>query len=853
MLYPGLGAGTDETRWMKVRKGWRTHGLVRRAVVLGVCFVLFALQPTLGGATVITHTYSEAGFSVSGPVADFYEYAGGTAATWTDTADFDSGTFTSTNSAAIPGAVVLDRIGPAGVVAPDLSIAWWDTGWTNRRCYEVDHTATGAVAVTEYQIRVDFPIDALIAEGFLQADLGDLRAIAADGVTSLPLWADSAVADSLWIQVDDIAAATTSNVCVYYGYAAGTATSPANHSEAAVFSHTTPKEIYYTVSDGYSAGSDINVVTYTDGNSISRSDGTTVTLATAGELTTFDAAANTPGTTFSVLGPISAAGTGIGLDTLVPISFAGTAFAAPISRDGQQFSFIAPFGDASITLSDGTTAVATFTVATGTPYTHTAEDITPGNTAIIESDVPVLVTHQTDLNGDSIALYPATAGAFYGIRSTELLLGYTTDTTAVAAATDDGISAAAPGDRGDATSLSGGTAQGGATGDGTLLTADNPIGVVTHEDGDGTESSIVLPATELGSVYWLPTDSQYVAFSCPTEESAAVPLTVAPPGIPNRAATCTGGPDIAWAADTADLAVTTSGISVSADGGDVFAAYYERLADDAQTALLGMKQGRQYTWPAPVTSAGSDEGLIESSGTWESATVDTVSGTEVFGLLSMLGSTPDAATLRVQIATADSGDPSSFVGPDGSAGTYFELTSLPAVADFAHDGDRYLRVRAELATTDPTADSPRLDSVAVDTHLPLMERSLGTLPTFAMATTIDPAVTTSYLLRVKTSDPALTNSEATAMYRGASNLTNLAVETVRFVNVELGMDSVQQSNTAPIDLPVTFDSGNPHSVVLDHAAVDPGITTIWFVWQLDYAAEGSIYLETDFQIEVTAP
>jgi hypothetical protein len=175
------------------------------------------------------------------------------------------------------------------------------------------------------------------------------------------------------------------------------------------------------------------------------------------------------------------------------------------------------------------------------------------------------------------------------------------------------------------------------------------------------------------------------------------------------------------------------------------------------------------------------------------------------------------------------------------------------VLDFANDGDRLFRVRAEFTTTDPVAATPRLDLISVDHHLAALDRSLSGSPVIAVATAIDPTVTTSYLLRIKTADGGITGSEATAVYRGDTNLANLTEETVRFVNAGLGIDSVQQSTTLPTEPPVPFDPTRPHSLVMDHAAAASGVTEIAFAWQLDYDAGGSIFFETDFMVEVTAP
>jgi hypothetical protein len=840
---------------MKVQTGWRRQAVVRRALALGVCFLLFATQPGLGGAAVITQSFLRGNVSVAPPLVELYDYSGGTANTWTSTADFDTGTYTDANGTEVNGSITLDRIGPTGVAAPDPGVPWFDTDWTNRSCYQIDHTAAGATSVTQYPIRVSFPITTLVAGGYVQADYGDLRAIGADGSTSLPLWVDDTEPDTIWIQVDQITAGATSDVCVYFGYAPGTAGVPANHTEASVFTYSTPKDLYYTVSDVFTdPGADINVVSYADGNEVAL-DGTAAIALDAGDLTTFAAADATPESVISALAPVAAVGIGDGADTLVPISFAGTSFVAPISRDAQTFSFFAPFGDATVDLYDGATAIDTFTVPAGTAYTYSTTDITDGNAAIIESDVPVLATHRSATGGDAFPLYPATPGDFYAVRSTAVVVGYNTDDTNLQTTASDGAVAGATGTRGGTTVVVGGGEQGGGSGDGIHLTADQPVGVIEFDDGDGTDSSVVLPASELDSEYWIPTNSQYVAFACPTSESADVPLTITPPGAPSRASTCTGGPDVAWATDTADLDVTTDrGIAVVADEGTPFAAYYEDRATDDQIGMLGWKQGRQYTWPEPVVTPGDEEGIYTSTGSWESATVDVGVGNEVYGMVDLAGETPTGTTLGVQIATAASGTPSDFVGPDGTASSFFTLDSLPAVADFSHDGDRLLRVRVELTTEDPAQASPRLGSVSVDSGLPELGASLGSVPTIALTTTLDPDVTTSYLLRVKTANPDITGSDTTAVYRDAENPANLAEETIRFVNDALGVDSIQQSATLPTDPPLLFQEDRPYSVVLDHSAVASGIvTTLVFAWQLDYQGGGSIYAERDFAVQVTAP
>lgn len=830
--------------------------LRRRASVLGVAFLLFLVQPGVGDAAVVTQAFTATTVTVNPPLVAVYDYTGAATRTWTTRADFDAGTYVNTNGSVIVDSIVLNRIGPAGVTAPNGAIAWWDTQWNNRRCFTIDHTNPAASSVTEYQLRLGFPLDALGTAGLLQSDYGDLRAVANDGVTQLPLWVDDTASDTIWVQVDAITAGATSDICLYYGYNAGVAAPLANHTETAVFSYTTLKPIYYAVSDLYDTpGAGVSVVTHTAANTVERSDGTSVTLAAAGDRTQFDAAGTNSGSVFSVLGPISSHGDGNGLDTLVPISFAGTRFVVPTSRDVQSFSFYAPFGDANVEIFDGATSLTTFTVPAGTAFTPTAGDITGANAAIIESDVPVLVTHATTIDyRDSLSVYPVTDQDLYGVRSTELRVGFDTAAGSVAVEQSDGSTSTLAGNRGDTATLPGGTAAGGGPADGIRLIPAQPVAAISQDDGDGFDSTVLLPGIELGSSYWIPDNSQYIAASCPTAGSAPVSLTVVPTAGAPYDVTCTGGPTVAWVSDTANLDVTAAaGIRIFAPNGEPFFAYYEARATDDETNLLGMKQGRQYTWPEPIVTAGADEGLYETSGTWESATFDTAAGSEVFGTMGLTGSEPAGTTLQVQVATSDIDPPTAFTGPDGTAATHFTLANLPSAVDFSHDGDRYVRIRAELATTSPADVTPQLDSAAVDYNLPRLARAPGTSPTLTVAGAIDPASARDYLLRIKTTSSSLTGSKASAVYRGNTNIGNLTDETLRLINEGLGIDSVQHSITLPTGPPVSFDPTRPHSIVIDHSALATGTTTIDFTWQLDFGGGGSLFIETDFTIEVIVP
>ncbi|MEO5623441.1 MAG: carboxypeptidase regulatory-like domain-containing protein [Dokdonella sp.] len=87
-----------------------------------------------------------------------------------------------------------------------------------------------------------------------------------------------------------------------------------------------------------------------------------------------------------------------------------------------------------------------------------------------------------------------------------------------------------------------------------------------------------------------------------------------------------------------------------------------------------------------------------------------IGATPNWSTLSWTGTTPGSTTLRFQAAASNASfGPFNFVGPDGTAATYFTSSS----ADLSQfNGNRYLRYRAYLATTD-TAATPVLNDATV--------------------------------------------------------------------------------------------------------------------------------------------
>jgi len=156
-------------------------------------------------------------------------------------------------------------------------------------------------------------------------------------------------------------------------------------------------------------------------------------------------------------------------------------------------------------------------------------------------------------------------------------------------------------------------------------------------------------------------------------------------------------------------ALTRSGTSTT--GSDVYAG---------GTRVSGATNGT--VWSIPLTGGiSTDAGFKTYMQTGYTASGDLVSGTKdsnplVVGLspkwstLSWTATTPASTALRFQVAASDSAyGPFSFVGPDGTAATYYTASGA-SLSQF--NGKRYLQYRAYL-TSSNTAATPALSDATV--------------------------------------------------------------------------------------------------------------------------------------------
>lgn len=107
--------------------------------------------------------------------------------------------------------------------------------------------------------------------------------------------------------------------------------------------------------------------------------------------------------------------------------------------------------------------------------------------------------------------------------------------------------------------------------------------------------------------------------------------------------------------------------------------------------------------PAPITG---------NRGIYESRPFELDSGGVSFSTLSWTASVPPGGNLKFQIATNNDNSTWNFIGPDGTEGSYYQVSG--GAINSIHNGDRFIKYRAYLeSTTISPLDSPVLYDVSV--------------------------------------------------------------------------------------------------------------------------------------------
>jgi hypothetical protein len=186
--------------------------------------------------------------------------------------------------------------------------------------------------------------------------------------------------------------------------------------------------------------------------------------------------------------------------------------------------------------------------------------------------------------------------------------------------------------------------------------------------------------------------------------------------------------------------------------------------------------------------------------------------TPVWSTLSWSGSTPANTTLRFQIAATNSNvGPFNFVGPDGTAGTFF--TTSPATLDQFY-GLRYLQYKAYLDTSD-TTQTPTLNDVTVCYNNTDCTGPISITPTPAQVcanstgnTASGPAGATSYAWSITNGTiTSVNNTQSITYTAGASGSVGLMLNIVE----ASGCHKTASTNVTinPIPATPTITPGGP--------------------------------------------
>jgi len=487
---------------------------------------------------------------------------------------------------------------------------WWNSQWSYKMPITVDNTGN-ADTLTDYQLYVEIASTSADFWSHVKADGSDIRFTNSTETTQLDYWIASwdrtASTAAIWIQVNSIPAASSSNIYLYYGNSAA-ATSSSMYN---TFNYAAMQDLYYVVNNNLSNAS-VTVVSLIDNNQVQLDNQTAVDLNRQG-ITTFSAPAAT--STLRAKGPVMARLVGKdNVDALVPISFAATKFAVPSGRNSENFYLYAPFTGATTTIYDASSSLGTvYAAVNGAAATTSA--IT--SMVILESTNPVLLSFDNDGPADGLVPYPATTRDLYGVRSDNNYIGITTDATSFNIYCSGGGSTAVSGqNRGDLYTNT--TCNSGAEGTGEavrLAGISAGIGAIQQDDSDGDESTTFLPESEFSSEYMLPTNGAYIAVVC-APDTGTVNLSI----YDENNAFVTSGTCVAsgndpgkayfGAADATTYNVGTRIVSTDTPAKPFYAYYEDTSASGAaggdENNLWGAAQARKFTSTAPSYSLGAE-------------------------------------------------------------------------------------------------------------------------------------------------------------------------------------------------------------------------------------------------------
>jgi parallel beta-helix repeat protein len=231
----------------------------------------------------------------------------------------------------------------------------------------------------------------------------------------------------------------------------------------------------------------------------------------------------TQGAVVTGSGPFEMASAIAATDMPAHASLSGAQFVMPHMRHNHSYYMMSPDQDAEAWVSvDGVRHHVS--LPRGVVIDFDA-GVTNGNvSAVIDSDVPVLVSHRGEeesgrWRADASPVAPAT-NELWGILSRYALIGAVEDDTQVMVYVSNGLTRTLTLNAGEKRSVNIGSGDPQGGGSAIHLVADKPIGAVQIADGDGEDQTAFLPTSLLSTRFGLAQDAQYIAIVCPEADTS---------------------------------------------------------------------------------------------------------------------------------------------------------------------------------------------------------------------------------------------------------------------------------------------------------------------------------------------
>ncbi len=488
--------------------------------------------------------------------------------------------------------------------------AWFDPDWPYRTSINVTNTAGDQY---EYQIYINKNFSSEFSESKIEENCSDVLITyynsTSDSQEEVSFFTDYCNLSSednatFWAKIPYLENDTITKVYLYYGNSSKTDRSDI----VSTFSYSSARTIGYVVSDTL-ASQGVEAMSLSDSNTVAIGS-TSQTLSNILDTYTFASAdvdiwsrVNS-----TKLAQFEGAGaTNVENDIIVPVSWAGTEFLYGGQRGTDEYCMLSPWGDATVTLYQN--GVQSWSGTIDSSGTCMVNDTTTGDPIRIVSDIPILAYHQST---DSWAFYPATTLALYGPSASNYIYGASgVSTLSVAYAGSGGTTGSQTINPHDTYDFGGPLTTGGDGGGEAVILTPNAtlLGAIQQADGDGTESTVLVPRKEMSTQFGSPFDSEYVAIVSPyNANNCSLYNSTGYHSSTQTSASGSNGVYKACFGCGSDTVIINGPWRLQCD--KPVWAYYEQngpTGGGEETNMLGYKQMRQFVYPEPSVVIGNED------------------------------------------------------------------------------------------------------------------------------------------------------------------------------------------------------------------------------------------------------